>query len=66
MYFDGFVGSPFFMSMLFDSLNLLQMYEIPPLNPFSKNKYLPMSEICSNFILVIFKIVSQLNLGELK
>ena len=42
------------------------MYEIPPLNPFSTNKYMSMSEICSNFISVIFKITSQLNPGENK
>ena len=66
MYFDRFVRLLFFMSLLFASLNLLQMHEIPPLNPFSPNKYMSMSEICSNFISVIFKITSQLNPGENK
>ena len=32
---------------------LLAIYEIPPLIPFSINKYMPMSEIKSNSILVI-------------
>ena len=66
MYFDCFVGSLLFISLLFASLNLLQIYEIDPLNPFSINKYLSIFEIYSNFIVVIFNIASQLNPGELK
>ena len=54
------------MYLLFASLNFLEMYEIYPLNPFSINKFLYMSEISFNFVPVIFKIASQLNPGELK
>ena len=54
------------MYLLFALLNLSQMQEIPPLNPFSINKCLPMSEISSNFIPIIFSIASQFNPGELK
>ena len=42
------------------------MQEIHPLNPFSTNKYLPMSDVFSNFTPIIFNIASQLNPGELK
>ena len=66
MYFDGFEGLLFFMYLLFALLYLLAMYEIPPLNSFSINNYISMSEIFSAFTPVIFSIVSQLNPGELK
>ena len=42
------------------------MSEIPPLNPFSMNKYMLMSEIFSNFTPAIFNMASQLNPGEPK
>ena len=54
------------MYLLFALLNLLQIYEIPPLNLFSINKCFSISEISSNSTPVIFNIASQLNPGELK
>ena len=51
---------------LFALLYLLEIYEIPPLIPFSINKCMSISEIRFNFIAVIFNIVSQLNPGLLK
>ena len=42
------------------------MQEIPPLSPFSINKYLSMSDIFSNSIPVIFNVASQLNPGGTK
>ena len=39
------------------------MQKMPPLFPFLTNKYMPLSEISSNYILVILSIASQLNLG---
>ena len=42
------------------------MYEVPPLNPFSMNQYMSMSNIFLNSSPVIFNIASQLNPGELK
>ena len=50
MDFDGFVGSQFFMSLLFALLCLLQTQEIPPLNPFSINKYMSFLK----FFLILF------------
>ena len=47
-------------------LNLLAMQEIPPLIPFSINKCMSLSEICSNSVLVILSIATQLNPGLLK
>ena len=54
------------MYFLFASLNLSQMQEIPPLNLFSVNERLPMTEIISSFMPVIFNIASMINPGELK
>ena len=54
------------MCLLFALLNRLAMQEIPPLIPFSINKYISMSEFSSNSFPVIFSITSQLNPGELK
>ena len=66
MYFDSFVGLQFFMCLLFASPYLLAMSEIPPLNHFSINKYMSMSEIFYNSIPVTLNIASQLNSGKLK
>ena len=38
---------------------LLAVYKTPLLTPFSMNKYMSMSNIFSNFKLVIFNIASQ-------
>ena len=54
------------MCSLFALAYLLAMEEIPPLNHFSINKYLSISDIFYNFTPVIFNIASQLNQGELK
>ena len=54
------------MYLLFALAYLLAMSEIPPLDPFSINKYLSMSDIFSNFTSVIFYIATQLNPGKLK
>ena len=53
------------MYLLFALAYLLAMEETP-LNPFSTNKYLSISDIFSNFTPVIFNVTSQLNPGELK
>ena len=42
------------------------MQKIPPLDPFSTNKDLSISDIFSHFISAIFNIASQLNPEELK
>ena len=62
IYFDGFIGH----YLLFALMYLLAMYEVPPLNPFSMNQYMSMSNIFLNSSPVIFNIASQLNPGELK
>ena len=54
------------MYLLLALLCILKIYEIPPLIPFSINKYMSVSEMRSNFILVISNIESQLNPGLLK
>ena len=54
------------MYLLFDLEYLLAVQKIPPLNPFSMNNYMSMSNIFPNFTAVIFNITSQLNPGELK
>ena len=54
------------MYLLFALLYLLAMQEIPPVNPFSIDKYISIPEIFSNFAPAIFNISSQLNPGELK
>ena len=51
------------MPFLFALINLLAMQEIPPLIPFSTNKYMSVFEINSNSFSVILNIASQLNPG---